>query len=253
MKSLVHRAFRALGYELVRSRRHASAAQQFATATPQFQALSQEILPYTMTSVPRLLAMYSAAQYVARAGVPGAIVECGVWRGGSMMMAAGALLELDTQDRDLYLFDTFEGMPPAGDMDVSRSGEQAEALLRSQDRNDPNSIWCVADIEDVRTNMRRTGYPEDRIHLIRGVVEETIPRHAPNQVALLRLDTDWYESTRHELMHLYPRVSPGGVLMIDDFGHWRGARRAVLEYFADQDKPVFLVSLDDTGVCSVVI
>ena len=77
------------------------------------------------------------------------------------------------------------------------------------------------------------GSGPERIHFVEGKVEDTIPAHAPERIALLRLDTDWYESTRHELEHLYPRLSRGGVLIIDDYGHWQGARQAVDEYFGD--------------------
>ena len=86
--------------------------------------------------------------------------------------------------------------------------------------------------------LHGTGYPPERIHFVRGPVEETLPAGAPDEIALLRLDTDWYESTRHELEHLYPRLAAGGVLLVDDYGHWEGARKAVDEYFADHgDRP----------------
>lgn len=252
MKGGIRAALQALGYEVVRSRRHPSAGDDLATATPGFRALIRTTLPFTMTSVPRQLAVYSGAQYVVRRGIPGALVECGVWRGGSMMMAAGALLEVGVSDRDLYLFDTFDGMPPPGELDMTRSGQRADELLRSADRRDPGSLWCVADLEDVRANMRRTGYPDLRVHCVRGRVEDTLPAQAPEQIALLRLDTDWYESTRHELIHLFPRISPGGVLIVDDFGHWAGARRAVEEFLDESGRGLLLVSLDETGVCAVV-
>jgi hypothetical protein len=79
------------------------------------------------------------------------------------------------------------------------------------------------------------------------MVEETIPQHAPEQISVLRLDTDWYSSTKHELMHLFPRLSKNGVLIIDDYGHWAGARKAVDEYFADQTIQPLLNRIDQTG------
>jgi len=99
----------------------------------------------------------------------------------------------------------------------------------------------------VRRNMLGTRYPEKKIHLIKGKVEDTVPQHAPEKIALLRLDTDWYESTKHELVHLYPRLVPNGVLIIDDYGHWQGAREAVDEYFAGQKFKPLLNRLDYTG------
>ncbi|MCW2967337.1 MAG: macrocin O-methyltransferase, partial [Solirubrobacteraceae bacterium] len=100
---------------------------------------------------------------------------------------------------------------------------------------------------DVRNTVLGTGYPPERIHFVRGPVEETLPEHAPERLALLRLDTDWYESTRAEMEHLYPRLSDGGVLIIDDYGHWDGARRAVEEHFAANGDAPLLHRIDYTG------
>ena len=101
--------------------------------------------------------------------------------------------------------------------------------------------------ESVRATLLETGYPPERLHFVRGAVEETVPAAAPEQLALLRLDTDWYESTRHELVHLYPRLSDGGILIVDDYGHWEGCRRAVDEYFASDADPILLNRIDYTG------
>jgi len=106
--------------------------------------------------------------------------------------------------------------------------------------------------ETVYKNLLTTGYPEERIHMVRGPVEETLPQQAPERLALLRLDTDWYESTRRELVHLYPRLSDGGVLIVDDYGHWSGARRAVDEYFGQVGSRTFLSPLDYTGRLAVI-
>ena len=188
------------------------------------------VRPFTMTSAERVVALTQAAEYVERSGVSGAIVECGVWRGGSMMAVARTLLANGTHDRDLYLFDTFEGMSTPTDADRDFAGRSATKLLESNSRDD-DEIWCYADYADVSANLQSTGYPEEHLRLVKGLVEETIPDQAPAEIALLRLDTDWYESTKHELAHLYPRLKSGGVLIIDDYGHWQGARRAVDEYF----------------------
>jgi hypothetical protein len=99
--------------------------------------------------------------------------------------------------------------------------------------------------------MDSTGYPSDLINYVEGKVEETIPVNAPDQISLLRLDTDWYESTKHELIHLYPRLVEGGVLIIDDYGHWQGARRAVDEYIEENNLPLLLCRIDYTGRITV--
>jgi O-methyltransferase len=212
-----------------------------------FNELCGRVRPFTMTSPERLHALHEAVRYVIAADIPGDIVECGVWRGGSSMMAALTLLELGAERR-IWLYDTFEGMPPPGDNDVRYSGESAESLLESADRA-PGAWneWAWATLEDVRRNMSSTGY--DAFEYVSGPVENTVPANAPDEIALLRLDTDWYESTRHEMEHLYPRLADGGVLIIDDYGHWQGARRAIDEYFAD--RPILLNRIDYTGRIAV--
>ena len=208
---------------------------------------------YTMTSAERLAALCDAVRYVAQQRIPGDIVECGVWRGGSMMAVARTLLQVGDAGRNLHLFDTFEGMTDPGDLDVAADGRPARELLRGTERTDPgrDSPWCYAPMAEVDAAMRGTGYDPARIRLVRGRVEETLPRQAPERIALLRLDTDWYESTRHELRHLYPRLSVGGVLIIDDYGHWQGARRAVDEFIAQQAAPLYLHRIDYTGRCAI--
>jgi hypothetical protein len=111
--------------------------------------------------------------------------------------------------------------------------------------------WCYASIEDVRQNILSTGYPEEKIYLVKGKVEHTIPKILPEKLSLLRLDTDWYESTKHELIHLCPQLSPEGILIIDDYGHWQGARKAVDEYFAEQNRKIYLHRIDYTGRIAV--
>jgi O-methyltransferase len=210
-------------------------------------ATISRVRPYTMTSPERLYALIQAVRYVSAVSIPWCIVECGVWRGGSMMAAAHTLLETGDATRDLYLYDTYEGMSQPGAKDVDIEGHAASALLQEKDRNDPDSVWCYARLEDVRTALSSTGYDESRMHFVRGKIEDTIPASAPGHIAVLRLDTDWYESTRHELEHLYPRLSPGGVLIIDDYGHWAGCRQAVDEYFASHGIRLLLTRVDYTG------
>jgi O-methyltransferase len=201
--------------------------------------------PYTMTTPPRLYALIRAVEYVAARGTPGALVECGVWRGGSMMAVALTLLRIGVTDRDLYLFDTFAGMTPPTDADVKPSGERAADLLATE--GDDSDVWAIASLDEVRDAMLGVGYPEGRIHFIEGPVEKTLPANAPDEIALLRLDTDWYASTTHELVHLYPRLAGGGVLILDDYGYWQGARRAVDEYVGALETPLLLNRIDHTA------
>jgi O-methyltransferase len=205
------------------------------------KAIIQRVRPRTMTKPVKLYGLIEAVRYVVRHRIPGDIVECGVWRGGSMQAATLALLGTGACDRHLHLFDTFSGMPPPTERDRRHDGRTAEELLATQDRD--AKVWAVASLEDVRAGMLGLGYPPDRIHFHRGLVEETIPAEAPDRIAILRLDTDWYESTKHELEHLYDRLAPGGVLILDDYGHWDGAREAVDEFLARRAEPLLLMPL----------
>ncbi len=199
----------------------------------------------TMTSAQRIAALCDSTEYLVRSGIDGAIAECGVWRGGSMMATALTLTRLGETDRDLYCFDTFAGMTEPGQGDV-RSPYDGYSMHRRWRRR-RGTGWVAASAADVRRNIESTGYPAERIHLVEGRVEETLPEQAPERIALLRLDTDWYESTRHELEQLYPRLAPAGVLIVDDYGHYEGARRAVDEFFATDEDPVLLHRIDYTG------
>jgi hypothetical protein len=206
------------------------------------------VRPYTMTSDQRVAALCDAVRYVVTNRIPGDIVECGVWKGGSMMAVARTLLELGDRTRHLHLFDTFEGMTAPTREDVALTGESAADLMAaSTDREDAESVWCRAPLDVVQQAMGSVGYDRSKTHYIKGRVEDTIPTAAPERIALLRLDTDWYVSTRHEMIHLFPRLCVGGVLVLDDYGHWLGARRAVDEYLSEQNVPLFLQKIDYTG------
>ncbi|MBZ0205174.1 MAG: TylF/MycF family methyltransferase [Flavobacteriales bacterium] len=215
---------------------------------PLFVELYAKCSPYTMTSRERMYALYAACMHVVDTKLEGAFVECGVWRGGSAMMIAACLKSKGVLDRDIYLFDTFEGMPKPDDMDRSLTGERAQGTFDETSVNEDSSSWCYSSLDEVKRNMLSVGYPEERIHLIKGKVEETLPGRAPTgPIALLRLDTDWYSSTMHELIHLYPLLVQRGVLIIDDFGHWEGARKAVLEYVDAHKVNMLLNRIDYTG------
>ena len=209
------------------------------------------VQPYTMTSAERIRALCTAVRYIEHARIEGAVAECGVWRGGSMMAVARTLTYLESLHRHLYLFDTFEGMTEPGPHDIALTGETAKYLLKHSDRTEEDRVWCYAPIERVAKALALTGYPNERLHLIPGQVEQTLRTAAPDRIALLRLDTDWYESTREELNVLFPRLSRGGVLIIDDYGHWQGARRAVDEYVQAHQLKLLLHPIDYTGRIAV--
>src|SRR4051794_27684557 len=216
---------------------------------PELEQTIRRVRRHTMTSPRRIAALCDGVEHLVRTEVPGAIVECGVWKGGSMMAAALTLLRLGAAGRDLYLFDTFAGMPPPTSEDVFSAcdGYSPMRHWKRRRRTETENAWHYVPAEEVRAAVLSTGYPAECVHLVEGRVEETLPAAAPDAVALLRLDTDWYESTRHELEHLYPLLSPGGVLILDDYGHYEGARRAVDEYFEAHGGRPLLTRVDYTG------
>ncbi len=238
IKRLVKRALNAAGYDIVRTEAH---------LTQRERDVVRKVRPFTMTSAERVAGVVSGVEYLVANGIEGDFVECGVWRGGSTMAAAYTLLDLNQTSRELYLFDTYEGMTPPTEKDRDHFGESAQVLLEKNVRREGGGVWAYASYEDVARNMAATGYPADRIRMMRGRVEDTIPHSAPERIALLRLDTDWYESTKHTLENLYPRLAPNGLLIIDDYGHWVGAKQAVDEYFAKQRFKPFLNKLDYSG------
>src|SRR5882757_3605227 len=155
------------------------------------KALLKKVRPYTMTSNERVAVLESAVRHVVAQNYPGAFVECGVAKGGSTMAMAYTLLELGIENRDLYLYDTFEGMPEPEDVDRGRFGEAAARSWRKRRDTQGHSTWINHGLDDVRANLALAGYPQARLHFVKGKVEETLPEKAPpGTIALLRLDTD---------------------------------------------------------------
>lgn len=207
-----------------------------------YQEIYEKIRPFTMVEPVRCYALYQSLQYIIKNKIPGDLAECGVWKGGSAMLMALCLQQAGINDRKIYLYDTFEGMSKPGEKD----GVYERTEWEKRKTNGAGSDWCAASEEEVTANLERTGYPSSNIICVKGKVEDTIPGTMPQQLALLRLDTDWYESTRHELAHLYPVLSSKAVLLIDDYGAWEGARKAVDEYFSGSFTP-YLQRIDWTG------
>jgi hypothetical protein len=213
----------------------------------EFVPLRGRCKPYTMTTEERMYVLWQAVLYVVEQPIPGAIVECGVWRGGSSMLAAMTLISRDELSRDLYLYDTFSGMTEPTEADVGFDQRRMTDLWSTIKSNRNDRILAYASLDEVQRNMVSTGYPPDQTHYVVGPVEETIPATIPSEIAVLRLDTDWYESTRHELEHLWELVAPGGIIIIDDYGDWAGARKAVDEFFSGRPDRPLLVRIDASG------
>jgi hypothetical protein len=209
--------------------------------------------PYTQTTAERLFSLVRAVQYVSKAKIEGAFVECGVWKGGSVMVM-GQMLDTLQDSRDLYLFDTFSGMPPGVDVDVDLDGNDEHWYRTESDQYvhaGKDDQWNAVGLAEVKKNLAKANIQHQRLHFIEGKVEDTLPSQAPEKIALLRLDTDFYESTWHELETLFPRLCKGGVIIVDDYGHFLGARKAVDEYFKEHRINIFMHRIDYTGIIGI--
>jgi hypothetical protein len=258
VKRAVNRALEPVGYRLIRTRSEQPPTTKAApakTSVPKgsqpgefdvdefSQSVIARVAGRTMTSQFKILGLIDALRYLHRHGIDGDVVECGVWRGGSMMAAALTLKDLGDTGRDLYLYDTFEGMSEATEHDVRRRDGQGAAGLLEGAGSD-SLLLARATLDDVKAGMATVHYP-GQVHYVVGKVEDTIPETAPERIALLRLDTDWFASTAHELEHLYPRLVPGGVLILDDYGYWDGARKAVDEFLERTGEQLLLVRISE--------
>ena len=207
---------------------------------------------YTMTSIERMYALYTSVGYIVDNNIPGDLVECGVWRGGSIMVMAYALLAKGDTSRKLYLYDTFTGMPRPAGTDLELPGGSKVLETWNDKRQEDYNEWAFSSLSEVKKNVFSTGYPPGRIEFVKGKVEDTIPNVIPEKISLLRLDTDWYESTKHELKHLFPLLQQRGVIIIDDYGSWGGSKAAVDEFLMSKCNPLFLAPLDLEARIAVV-
>ena len=199
----------------------------------------------TMTSFLNFWFLLKSIDYLVENKIQGSFVECGVWRGGSAMAMAMRLVQHNSLLVDIYLFDTYSGMVAPSNFDVeAHSGEAASVLMK---KAAPDSfVTAYAPLDLVKSNMDHTSYPKNKVHYIEGDVLETLTNVNVQDISLLRLDTDWYESTLAELNHLVPRLVKGGICIIDDYGHWEGSRKAVDEFFRNSDFKPLMFHVDYT-------
>lgn len=242
-KRFIQNILKRFGFEIINLKKQKAWPTDFE---PLHQDIAAKAQPYTLTSKERIFGLIESVKYISQHKIEGDIVECGVWKGGSMLAIAETLVRLNDSQRELYLYDTFEGMPAPGDADVSYEEKKAEQFFIEHGDRQSKQLWA-SDLDSVRKNLSLSSYPAHRFHFVEGKVEDTIPGTIPEKIALLRLDTDWYESTKHEMEHLFPRLVKGGILIIDDYGYWKGARKAVDEYFSSHSVQMFLSRMDETG------
>jgi|SRR4030095_2845127 len=194
----------------------------------EFDHIYEQSKPFSQSTKERMYCLYKAVRYIIQNSIEGDFVECGVWKGGSALVIALTQKELkDT--RPIWLYDTYEGMAGKSEFDKPN-------VMPTNGEGD----WLSIDLMEVQINLSRFS----NIKYIKGMVEDTIPENMPDKISLLRLDTDWYNSTKHELEHLYPLLTKGGVLLLDDYGWWAGAKKAVDEYIGND---MLLNRIDVTG------
>jgi len=247
MKTFIKKIISKTGYEI--SRKNRLIGEDGIPVDIQekiFTEIYSRCKDFTVTTVEPLYALYKSVEYVVNINLQGDFVECGVWKGGSAMMIAHILLQLKQTHRKIFLYDTFEGMATPSDIDEDYTGKKAKQLLESENKSDNDSVWRYCSLDDVKKNLASTAYPMENIIFVKGKVEDTIPQQMPEKISLLRLDTDWFESTYHELHYLFPLLSGKGVLIIDDYGHWKGAREAVDKYFEETKQEILLNRIDYT-------
>ena len=248
MKNLAKKIIKKLGYEIHRVNTYVEFPSHFSKTDIE---IIKSVKLFTLTSIERRFALIQAVNYIIKNKIAGDIVECGVWKGGSIMIIVKTLLELKSYDKELYLFDTFEGMPKPTEFDVSYKDKLAIKEFEDQKIDNNSSDWLRIELDEVKKNVFSTGYNKEKFHFIKGKVEDTIPKNSPKTISILRLDTDWYDSIRHELIHLFPRLVKGGVIIIDDYGFWKGAKKAADEYFEENNISILLNRIDTTGVIGI--
>jgi len=200
------------------------------------------VKPYTMTSIKRIIELFNSLEYIRINNIEGDIVECGVWRGGNILGIIEYLYFYNITNKKVWLFDTFSGMTEPKDIDIDHHNRKAKDILNLA------NVKAYASLEEVQTNLSNSKFDTSNIYYIKGDVSETLQdyKNIPTKISLLRLDTDWYDSTKNELIYLYPKLVLNGVLIIDDYGHWNGCKKAVDEYFSDTN--IFLQQIDYTGI-----
>lgn len=207
---------------------------------------------YSMSSISRMINVVKSCKYCVENNIPGDFVECGVWRGGNEIIAR-KIFDLMNSDKEVYMYDTFAGMTKPTNFDIKLVSKRPAIDKFNTEQRDTFNNWCYASLDEVKNNCKKSNLNLDKIKFIKGDVSKTLidKSNLPDKICVLRLDTDWYESTKVELDILYPILSQKGVLILDDYGHWEGAKKAVDEYFSSAIyKPLFNV-IDSTARSSI--
>ena len=240
LKNNIQKIFNSIGYKVEK-------LDNFYSNDLFFKGLLTKVKNYTMTNPKRIFYLYNSVNHIVNNNIKGDIVECGVWKGGSIMVIALTLIKNKKKDKNIFLYDTFTGMtdPTKDDYLFSDKSKFAKELLKNDDY-----LKCISSISEVKKNVFKTNYPKKKFKFIIGDVKDTLKKKIPKNISLLRLDTDWYESTKEELTVLFPRLSKGGVLIIDDYKTWGGCKKAVDEYFKNK-KNIFFTLIDNEALIGI--
>lgn len=209
-----------------------------------FWEVFERMKPFTCLNAERFYNIYKSVEYIAQCGIAGHFAECGVFLGGSIIGAAHFAEHFGLGDRKFYVFDTFEGFP-TDTMEKDIAGATYDLSTLTVFNNNFRAV--------VEKNIAASKLDPSKFILIQGLVEETLPSFEIDALAYLRLDTDYYESTLVELDCLYPHLSRGGVVILDDYGHFDGVRQATDDYFRKIGGGPLLQRVDYTGRCGVKI
>ncbi len=231
IKNIINKLITSTGYSLINSN------QKIVELNNNDKKLLDLIQNYSMTTQIRIFTLLQSLRHLKNKKIDGDYVECGVWKGGNIILFKKFIEDEDENSKKkIFAFDTYEGMtePDKNDYDLS-SNITANILLKA-DKAKKTNTWGICDLESVKKNIQTCVNSTENIKFIKGPVESTLndTSNLPNKISLLRLDTDWYSSTKKELDVLYDRVTPGGIVIIDDYGHWGGAKKAVDEFFLNK-------------------
>jgi len=227
LKSLVVKSLNERSMHIVQRRAFNPVARQNGNDWPMFG--------FTMVGEKRLENIEECIANAIADGIAGDFVECGVWRGGSSIYARAVLDIYGATDRNIWLADSFEGMP------ARTSDDMADPELKG-------TTYLEASLEDVKKNFERFDLLDDRVKFIKGWFSETLSTAPIKAISILRLDGDYYSSTMDALTALYARVSAGGYVIIDDFNAFESCKAAVTEFFRQQGISPVLHQIDDNAV-----
>jgi O-methyltransferase len=201
------------------------------------------VSPYTVCDNARILNVLQVIDWIAKENIPGDFVEAGVYKGGIIMAMALKCKQLGLT-RKIYAYDTFSGMTAPTGLDIDINNMRALDLMDKSSYVYSEAIHCKSSLEETKENFEKTGY--SNVVFCEGDILQTSLHSIPQEIALLRLDTDWYESTKFELDHFEPQVRKGGYVIVDDYGHWKGSRKAVDDFLLTHPQQV--TPVDYTGI-----